>query len=378
MTLKLLDSKITEDDALQSASGFQLRVGRFGGLLFCAGALLAALGTLTFDSAPPTWVFAAIALSLLTGVACLLISWERIPAFWLQVVPAIATAEITAVIWGMGADGRAYSWLYLIVVVTVAYSIRSRAVIAAHVAFVLACLAAPLADPAIASSDSLRDLIAGGPTLILTAVLVTYFRERLEASKAAYQELSELDPLTGLGNYRTFYERLEYEIVRHQRHQRRFAVMLLDLNGFKQVNDTFGHLEGDRLLQEVGKALAATVRDEDSVARQGGDEFSVLAPETTWGEVVALATRIRTALAVVVADDRVISTSIGWAIYPENGTTIEELLAHADAELRDNKFHSSASQPASARKPSRFVSVPADDRAPAGKHAIAQAGRAGH
>ena len=94
------------------------------------------------------------------------------------------------------------------------------------------------------------------------------------------------------------------------------------------------------------------MRDEDSVARQGGDEFSVLAPETTWGEVVALAGRIRAALATVAVDDRVLSTSIGWAIYPENGETIEELLAYADAELRDNKFHSSA------RQPERLASAP--------------------
>jgi GGDEF domain-containing protein len=102
-------------------------------------------------------------------------------------------------------------------------------------------LAVLLADPANASSDSLRNLLASGPTLVLTAVLVTYFRERLEAGKAAYQELSRRDPLTGVGNYRTLYERLEYEIARHQRHERRFAVLLLDLNGFKQVNETFGH-----------------------------------------------------------------------------------------------------------------------------------------
>jgi diguanylate cyclase (GGDEF)-like protein len=153
--------------------------------------------------------------------------------------------------------------------------------------------------------------------------------------------------------------------------------MLLDLNGFKQVNDTFGHLEGDRLLREVGKVLSATVRDEDSVARQGGDEFSVLAPETTWGEVVALAARIRDALADVVANDRVISTSIGWAIYPENGETIEQLLAHADAELRNNKFHSAAHQPAAAHRPSPFTAPPVDEAALAAK-AIAQASRVGH
>jgi diguanylate cyclase (GGDEF)-like protein len=379
MTLELLDSKITEDNSrqLHRVSEFRLRGGRLGGLLFCAGALLTALGTLTFDAAPPIWVYAVISFALLTGAACLSIDWQRIPAPWLDLVPAVATAQITAIVWGMGADGRAYSWLYLIVVITVAYSVRRRALIAGHMALVLVCLAAPLANSAIASSDALRDLLASGPTLILTGALVTYFRERLEAGKAAYQKLSERDPLTGLGNYRTFYERLEYEIVRHQRHQRRFAVMLLDLNGFKQVNDTFGHLEGDRLLREVGKVLAATVRDEDSVARQGGDEFSVLAPETTWGEVVALAARIRTALANVVADDRVISTSIGWAIYPQNGETIEELLAHADVELRNNKFYSAAHQPAPVHHPSPFVARPADEAALAAK-AMAQAGRAGH
>jgi diguanylate cyclase (GGDEF)-like protein len=378
MALEPRDSKITEENSpqLRNVSEFRLR-GRLGGLLFCAGALFTALGTLTFDAAPPVWVFAVISLALLTGVACLSIAWERIPRFWLDLVPAAATAQITAVVWGMEADGRAYSWLYLVVVVTVAYSVRNRTLIAAHMALVLGCLAVPLANPAIASSDALRDLLASGPTLVFTAVLVTFFRERLEAGKAAYQKLSERDPLTGLGNYRTFYERLEYEIVRHQRHERRFAVMLLDLNGFKQVNDNFGHLEGDRLLREVGEALAATVRDEDSVARQGGDEFSVLAPETTWGEVVALAARIREGLANVVADDRVISTSIGWAIYPEHGTTIEQLLAHADAELRNNKFFSAGHQPASARPPSRFVAAPADKGTLAAK-AVAQASRAGH
>jgi diguanylate cyclase (GGDEF)-like protein len=345
MTLKLLDSNITEDAALRDDSEPRVRGARLGGLLFCAGAVLSALGTLTLDTAPPLWVYAVMAFGFLTGIAVIAIPWERVPAIWLQLLPALATLQITACVLGIGADGSAYSWLYLIVVVTVAYTFRNRALIAAHVGLVLGCLALPLADSAVSSSESVRNLVTSVPTLILTAVLVTYFRERLEAGKAAYQELSRIDPLTGVGNYRTFYERLHYEIARHQRHHRRFAVMLLDLNGFKQVNESFGHLEGDRLLQQVGQVLAGTVRDEDSVARQGGDEFSVLAPETTWGEVVALAGRLRAALATVTAGDRVLTTSIGWAIYPENGGTIEELLAHADAELRENKFHSSARQP---------------------------------
>ena len=75
--------------------------------------------------------------------------------------------------------------------------------------------------------------------------------------------------------------------------------MLLDMNRFKDVNEEHGHLEGDRVLREVGQALAATVRDQDTVARQGGDEFSVLAPETGTVEVMALASRLQRALSLI-------------------------------------------------------------------------------
>jgi diguanylate cyclase (GGDEF)-like protein len=372
MAPTLLDSKITDETALRDArGGAPTRGGWLSGVLFCAAALLLALGTLTFDTAPPAWVYAVIALGALTGGTCFLAPWDRIAPVWLHAVPVLAVFELTAVVWGMGSNGMSYSWLYLIVVVTVAYAFKRRAVIAGHLGVVLACLAIPLADPSIGSGDSFRNLMVSGPTLLIAAVLVTYFRERLEAGKQAYRELSRTDPLTGVGNYRTFYERLEYEIARHQRHRRRFAVMLLDLNGFKQVNDTYGHLEGDRVLTEIGQVLALTVRDEDSVARQGGDEFSVLAPETTWGEVVTLAARIRAALAEVSAGDRIMSTSIGWAIYPENGGTIEELLAHADLQLRENKHHSPERQPESSS-----ATPIGDARAVGHARTIAQAGRA--
>jgi diguanylate cyclase (GGDEF)-like protein len=371
MAPKLLDSKITEETALHDARAARPRGRALGGLLFCACALLLALGTLTLERRPPAWVFAVIALGVVTGIACVLIPWERIPSLWLHAVPVVAAFELTAVVWGMGSDGMPYSWLYLIVVVTVAYAFKSRAVIAGHLGIVFACLAVPLADPSIGSGDSFRNLMVSGPTLMIAAVLVTYFRERLEAGKQVYRELSRMDPLTGVGNYRTFYERLDYEIVRHQRHHRRFAVMLLDLNSFKHVNDIYGHLEGDRVLAEVGQALTQTVRDEDSVARQGGDEFSVLAPETTWGEVVTLAARIRAALAKVSAGDRVLSTGIGWAIYPENGETIEQLLAHADLQLRESKHQSPEHQPEAVAP-----GLAADARAVRHARTIARAGRA--
>jgi diguanylate cyclase (GGDEF)-like protein len=342
MARQLWDSKITDDDALNETSEPQRRrtIGRLGGLLFCAGALLFASSPLTLESGPPAWVFAVIGLALVTGIACLSIPWERISPHWIHALPVAGTLEITAAVWGSGAGGEAYAWLYLMVVIMAAYAFRSRAVIAAHVAFVSACMAAPLIDPATSLQDSLRNLLVSAPTLVIAAVLVVYFRERLEAGKHAYQVLSELDPLTGVGNYRIFHERLDYEIARHQRHQRRFVVMVLDLGGFKQVNETYGHLEGDRVLREVGQVLTDTVRDQDTVARQGGDEFSVLAPETTNFEAAALADRLRQALGSIPIGERGLAASIGWAIYPEHGLTAQELLARADAELLRSKASS--------------------------------------
>ena len=102
---------------------------------------------------------------------------------------------------------------------------------------------------------------------------------RLRASHEALWALARRDELTGVGNYRSLHERLAEEIARHRRHGREFALVLLDLDGFKAVNERFGHLEGDRLLAEIGGALRNEVRAEDAVFRQGGDEFAVIVPE---------------------------------------------------------------------------------------------------
>ena len=207
----------------------------------------------------------------------------------------------------------------------------------AYLLLVSAGCAAPLLDPQVSSGETLRTLLVCVPSLALAATVVTYLRERLEAGRDAYEELARRDPLTGVGNYRSLYERLGYEIARHERHGRSFAVMLLDMNRFKDVNEEHGHLEGDRVLREVGQALAATVRDQDTVARQGGDEFSVLAPETSTVEVMALASRLQRGLSLISVGDRTLSASMGWAIYPEDGETAQELLACADDALMAGK-----------------------------------------
>jgi diguanylate cyclase (GGDEF)-like protein len=339
MTRRLLDASIRDETLLNELSEpRRLRaIGRAGGALFCAGALLSGSSFLTLEPLPPAWAFAVVALAFLTGLVCFFVPWDSISPAWLHAIPVVGTLQITAGVWGAAGSGHVYAWLYLIVVVTVAFAFRSRNVVVAYVAFVSACLAVPLIDPATSASDSARNLLVGGPTLALAALVVTHFRERLEAGKQAYRVLSRLDPLTGVGNYRTLFERLDYEIARHQRYLRRFAVILLDLKGFKQVNESYGHLEGDRVLRAVGVALATTVRDQDTVARQGGDEFSVLAPETTPDEAASLVGRLQDALAAIPLAEGGLTASVGFAVYPQDGQTAEELLAHADGVLRGNK-----------------------------------------
>ena len=178
------------------------------------------------------------------------------------------------------------------------------------------------------------------------AVLV---RLRLDARARGLRLLSQQDALTGLGNRRLLHERLDYEITRHRRHGRRFAVLALDLDGFKQVNDRFGHHAGDEILREVANALRRAVRDQDTVVRMGGDEFCVLAPEMGWQQADQLAGRLAAAVSKSVSGLDVLSVSVGRAIYPDEGWTPDHLLQRADAAEAAAKRASRAARTGTAR-----------------------------
>jgi diguanylate cyclase (GGDEF)-like protein len=155
-------------------------------------------------------------------------------------------------------------------------------------------------------------------------------RARLERERDAMRRFALRDPLTGLANRRALDERLGYEIARHTRHGEHFAVVALDLDGFKAVNDRFGHDAGDELLCDAAHALVGAVRAQDTVVRLGGDEFCVLAPQTDADHAEHLVARVCEALAGVTAGLTGLSASVGIAVFPADGTTPEALLAAAD------------------------------------------------
>ena len=172
--------------------------------------------------------------------------------------------------------------------------------------------------------------------LLVVAVGVVIMARRLRASHEALWSLARRDELTGVGNYRGLHERLAEEISRHQRHLREFALILLDLDGFKQINEVHGHLEGDRLLTEIGTVLREEVRGEDSVFRQGGDEFAVIVPEANAGETEEVAARLRARVAsrgLGSDETRPVSAATGFAMFPADGATAEDLLGFADMDL---------------------------------------------
>jgi diguanylate cyclase (GGDEF)-like protein len=172
--------------------------------------------------------------------------------------------------------------------------------------------------------------------LAVVAIGILLLARRLQASHQALWALARRDELTGVGNYRGLHERLAEEIARHRRHSREFALVLLDLDGFKAVNERFGHLEGDRLLAEIGVALSAEVRAEDSVFRQGGDEFAVIVPEATAEEVEEVAARLRARVSrrgFGTDATRPVSAATGFAMFPVDGDSAEGLLGFADGDL---------------------------------------------
>ena len=139
------------------------------------------------------------------------------------------------------------------------------------------------------------------------------------------------DPLTGVANRRAMIEWVDYEVARHDRLRSSFALVALDLDGFKLANDRFGHPAGEELLRDVGVALARSVREQDTVARMGGDEFCILAPETDEPGAERLVERVEVALSRVTAGVEALGASIGVALFPGDGATAHELLAAADS-----------------------------------------------
>jgi diguanylate cyclase (GGDEF)-like protein len=167
--------------------------------------------------------------------------------------------------------------------------------------------------------------------------------EELEFVNLTLKELTIRDGLTGLYNHRHFQETLAVEILRSKRHAKTFSLVFLDVDFFKQYNDTHGHLHGDAVLVALSKLLIAGLRKSDVAVRYGGEEFVLLLPETSKENAFALAGTIREKIAAHPFPGREtqpqgkVTVSMGIAAFPEDGSDSSTLLHRADEALYQAK-----------------------------------------
>jgi diguanylate cyclase (GGDEF)-like protein len=190
-----------------------------------------------------------------------------------------------------------------------------------------------------------KSVVRQRPTEDLNAQVLRLSRQnaalRREVAKLqVFRSMAYRDPLTGLWNRRYFEERLAEEKSRSERagSGRRFSVLVIDINDFKRINDEHGHPVGDELLKWAGEFLETHLRTHDVACRTGGDEFSVLLPDTTSEDVARLITRLRELLAVANRSREIpLGMSLGAGTWLDSGSTTADVIAHADEEMYADK-----------------------------------------
>lgn len=176
--------------------------------------------------------------------------------------------------------------------------------------------------------------IAAVTTMVLAAESTAH-----KHAEEHVRQLADSDPLTGLANYRRLVETLDAEVKRYARSHASFAILLLDLDHLKKINDTHGHLVGSRALCRLADTLRLYSREIDLAARYGGDEFVLVLPETNLEAAAQVAQRISNRLRND-GEDPQLSVSTGVAVYPADGHNLDELLIAADRALYRDKSSS--------------------------------------
>ncbi|MCK5057029.1 MAG: diguanylate cyclase, partial [Candidatus Aminicenantes bacterium] len=178
---------------------------------------------------------------------------------------------------------------------------------------------------------------------IIERVMETKQLREMAVKSEYYKQLSNLDGMTSLYNYRFFKEMLKHEVDRHTRYNRSLTLLMIDIDDFKKINDSYGHLVGDQVLKQIADLLKKSIRSHDLVARYGGEEFAVILPETMEEEAIKVGERIVTTIReyqfnlIEGSPAESLSVTVGLASFPKDAEEVEQLVENSDQALYKGK-----------------------------------------
>ena len=267
-----------------------------------------------------------------------LIVFDRLPVWAFEASPLVGTVLVSlAVYFGGSQAATAYAMYYFWVALAACYFLRPPIAVAHLIVASAAYGIVLLVGPGHVSPGSGTWAMVTGTLMVLGILMIT-LRSQVERLVGKLAAAARTDSLTQLANRRELEERFAAELERSTRTARPLSMLVLDLDWFKEYNDRFGHNAGDRALVMLAEALKRATRTSDVLARLGGEEFGVLAPETDETEGFLLAERLRAEVRAAFARETdKMTISCGVASFPVHGITSGELLHAADRALYEAK-----------------------------------------
>ncbi len=261
------------------------------------------------------------------------IKWKLAVETWAMI------AFITFVLWQTGKIESPLVSLYFLVIITAATTLGKKITLL-EVGLISACCLLLSFSPSVLETFSVSRIT--GPLIQLfpfwlVAYLITMLSRESRLAKVKIQHLSQTDYLTGLWNMRMFSSLLQKECERSARYKHPFAILMLDADNLKPVNDTHGHEAGSNMIKLLAKTIQEQLRSSDTIARFGGDEFVALLAETDCSKAAIAAERIRHAVEntplIISGETAGVTVSIGIAGFPDHGIAGEEIMNKADKAL---------------------------------------------
>lgn len=294
------------------------------------------------ESQPAIYLVGAGAVAVVVLLHDLLPARFRTPAVGgLEVLAAIGLTTVLLTLTGFG--GSPFVYAYHLVAVAVALAMGGAIALGAAALATLAYAGVLALDPAfrIYGGDELLRFGLNIGSLWLLAYLAGVFASGERRMRATVLELSRTDTLTSLFNRAQLFPTLEQEVQRTRRSERGFCLLMIDLDGLKAVNDSYGHHRGDEVLRTLAGVIRRSIRLVDTAYRYGGDEFLVLLPETDFAGAFVVAEKIRAgaeeAGLKAGGGELLTSVSIGLVSCPEDGTSTEELMIAVDRAMYQAK-----------------------------------------